>query len=100
LVIATDGGENASKSYSHPEIVRMIAEQREHRNWNMIYLSEDISTFEQGNRCGIINGAKGSYNVAVGKQELGKAFQTNYCQQNIANIRKVHIASFDCLSKI
>jgi len=99
LVIATDGGENASKKYSLPEIVRMIAEQRNHRNWNVVYLSEDISTFEQGNKCGIINGAKGSFNVAVGDKALGKCFQESYCQSNIANLRKGDRASFDRLSK-
>jgi hypothetical protein len=98
LVIATDGGENVSKSFSYTEIVRMISEQREHHNWNIVYLSEDISTFEQGNRLGIVNHAKGSFNVAVGSKELGKAFQTQYCQQNIANLRKGDKASFSGLS--
>jgi von Willebrand factor type A domain len=97
MIIATDGGENASKTHNYHEIVRLIGEQREHHNWNMVYLSENIDTFQQGNRIGLVNGDRGSYNTCV--QQLGKAMQTDCYNQNISNIRKCKTASFSGLSK-
>jgi hypothetical protein len=97
MIIATDGGENASRKFSYPEIVRMISEQREHHNWNMVYLSEDLDTFQQGNRIGVVNGDRGSFNTCV--PELGKAMQTDCYNQNISNLRQCKTASFSGLSK-
>jgi hypothetical protein len=97
MIIATDGGENSSKKFSYTEIVRMIGEQREHHNWNMVYLSEDIDTFQQGNRIGLVNGAKGSFNTCV--PQLGQAMQSDCYNSNISNLRQCKSASFSGLSK-
>jgi len=98
-IIATDGEENASVSYSHSEIVRMLREQREDHSWNIVYLSEDISTFEQANKIGLSNGVKGCYNTAVGDRQLGNALQSQCYNENISQLRQGFSASFSGLSK-
>lgn len=87
MVIATDGQENASREYKYTDITRMIENQREKQNWHMVYLSEDIDTFQQGDSIGITNFAKQSYNQSVGKECLGKAFATQAYNKNISLCR-------------
>lgn len=87
MVIATDGQENASKTHTRGNVTRMIADQREHKNWDFIYLSEDVDTFSQGNSMGLSNSTRGAFNCAVGKGGLDKAFRQQ--SFNVAMCSKV-----------
>ena len=98
MVIATDGAENASRTYRKPEIVRMIAEQREKFDWDFVYLSEDIDTFQQGNGMGMSNRSKGAYNACV-KENLGKTMQSSGYHEQLCNLRQKKSASFSAFSK-
>ena len=96
-------------TFKKSEIVKMIAEQREKRDWHMIYLSEDIDTFAQGNSMGINNyttnaeglrtKTRGAENVCVGYQALGKGLTTGSCNTAIGNCRMKKSANFSSLSK-
>lgn len=99
MVVATDGQENSSREYKYQDITRMIEEQRERCGWHMIYLSEDIDTFEQGNTIGITNDVKHSYNQCVGKNYLGQALSTKSCQENISLCRQGFDADFSKVNK-
>lgn len=98
MIIATDGQENASRTYRKPEVVRMIAEQKEVKDWDFVYLSEDIDTFEEGTRLGFVNGSKGCYNQCLDSDQLGKAMQTECYNVNISNLRQKKKADFSSLS--
>ena len=99
MIIATDGEENASRTYAKPEIVRMIAEQREKFDWDFVYLSEDIDTFKQGTSMGMVNGSKGAYNACVGDKYLGKTMESSGYQAQICNLRQKKAANFSSFSR-
>ena len=98
LVIATDGQENSSRNYTYREITRMITEQRENNGWHILYLSEDIDTFAQGDRIGCSNVHKQSYNACVQKSSLGKCFQQESYNTGIAQMRQGFDADFSSIS--
>ena len=98
MVIGTDGEENSSRVYGKPEIVRMIAEQREFFGWEFIYLSEDLDTFKQGNSIGFTQGTKGCTNICV--NSIGSTLQSSIYNEGISQCRQKKIANFDSISKI
>jgi hypothetical protein len=53
MVIVTDGQENASKRYKKYEIESLIETQKSKYGWTYVYLSNDLSTFSQGNGIGL-----------------------------------------------
>lgn len=53
MVIVTDGQENASKTYKKYEIESLIETQKSKYGWTYVYLSNDLSTFSQGNGIGL-----------------------------------------------
>lgn len=88
MIVATDGEENSSSKYSYKQIVEMVKNLRENKNWNFIYLSEDIDTFKQGESMGISQSTTNCNNIAVGKYCLGNALKSNECQSAISDMRK------------
>lgn len=88
FIVATDGEENASKSYDLTQITTMLKQQREEKGWNIIYLSEDLSTFKQGVNIGITSNAYNCNNLMTGKNKLGSVLSDNMCQTAISQIRK------------
>lgn len=52
VCIVTDGGENASRSYTHERIKELIA-QKTKAGWNFTYLSADVGAFQHGAALGI-----------------------------------------------
>ena len=88
FIVATDGEENSSKSYTHKQIVESVKNLREKQNWNFIYLSEDIDTFKQGDAIGINTQSYNCNNLLTEKHKLGSALQSFACQQAITDMRK------------
>ena len=88
MIVATDGEENSSSTYSYKQMIDSVKNLRENKNWNFIYLSEDIDTFKQGNAMGISQSTMNCNNIVVGKQCLGKALRSVECQTAISDMRK------------
>ena len=88
MLVATDGEENASTRYTYKQMVDKVKYLRENKNWNFIYLSEDIDTFKQGAAMGITQATMNCNNIAVGKDSLGIALASHGCQQAISQMRK------------
>lgn len=88
FIVATDGEENASKTYTYKDIVSSVKNLRENQNWNFIYLSEDIDTFKQGDAIGINTQSYNCNNIMTEKHKLGSALQSFACQQAITDMRK------------
>lgn len=53
FVIITDGLENASRSYSYPEIKRMIEHEQEKYDWEFVFLGANIDAAAEAGRIGI-----------------------------------------------
>lgn len=53
MVIVTDGQDNSSRRYNKRQIAQMIENKKTTANWSYVYLSCDLSTFDQGNRIGL-----------------------------------------------
>lgn len=88
FIVATDGEENASRTYTYKQIVDSVKNLREKQNWNFIYLSEDIDTFKQGDAIGISSQAYNCNNLMTEKSKLGTGLKSFACQEAITNMRK------------
>lgn len=88
FLIMTDGEENSSKHYTHPQVTQMIQKAKDTKNWNFIYLSEDITTFKQGDRMGLNSSSYNCNNVLVEKNKLGSMLSGASCQQAICDMRQ------------
>lgn len=88
FLVMTDGEENASKHFTHHQVTQQIQKIKEAKNWNFIYLSEDINTFKQGERLGYNSSAYNCNNVLTGKNKLGTALGDMTCQRAIGDMRK------------
>lgn len=75
MVVATDGLDNTSRRYTYRQLLDIINEAVD-RNWKLIYLSEDVDTFQQGESIGIQNSRSGCGNVSVRSRGLGKVLAT------------------------
>lgn len=53
FVIITDGLENASRSYSYPEVKRMIEHEQEKYGWEFVFLGANIDAAAEAGRIGI-----------------------------------------------
>lgn len=71
VVIVTDGQENASKTYNKNAVTEMIEQRKLEDGWSFVYLSNDLSTFEQGNSIGLKRSAVVS-NCVRGQESFGK----------------------------
>lgn len=87
VFIATDGVENFSKKFSQETIKKLINEQRTLRNWNFIYFSEDRETTKQGDSIGLVHGATGCNNIAVGSSDFGQTMSATSFNASIGLIR-------------
>jgi len=88
FLIMTDGQENASKHYKYSHITDMIKKIKDTKNWNFIYLSEDIETSKQGSSIGLDSFSKNCNNIMTGKKNLGFTLANTYCQQAISKMRQ------------
>lgn len=52
FVIVTDGYENASKSYTYPQVKHLIESRRE-RGWEFVFLAAGIDVAEEAERLGV-----------------------------------------------
>jgi len=87
FLIMTDGEENASREYSYVSVTNMIKEMKDNKNWNFIYLSEDIKTFKQAESIGVSNRAYNCNNVITEKNKLGQTLSNMGCQKAIYDMR-------------
>lgn len=55
FVILTDGGENTSREYKLDQVKKLIEDKTENEDWKFVFLSSDVSAFEQGDALGIRN---------------------------------------------
>ena len=86
MVIVTDGADNASKKYTKRDIGNMIEEKKRNNNWSYVYLSNDLSTFNQGNNIGL---AQSSFSTnCVADQGNYGDFIGNKLNSAISNFRK------------
>jgi len=53
FVIITDGYENASREFSHSQIVDMITHQRDIYSWNFVFIGANIDSYAIGTSLGI-----------------------------------------------
>jgi len=88
FLVMTDGEENASKHFSYSQITQSIKKVKESKNWNFIYLSEDIDTFKQGEKLGYSSAAYNCNNILTGKNKLGAALGDRMCQAAIGDMRR------------
>lgn len=63
VVVATDGGENASHEYSNAQIQDMTAEQQSKYGWKFTYLGANQDAFAQAGGMGV--SAQGTLNYAA-----------------------------------
>ena len=53
FVITTDGMENASRSYSAPEVKQLVEQQKEAAGWEFLFLGANIDAIKAAGRVGI-----------------------------------------------
>jgi len=85
-VIIIDGQDNMSRTYNKDYIAQKLNEKKKYNNWSTIYLSCDISTFEQGQRMGMANSSQ-STNVQMPANIYGK-YISNNLNSAISNFRR------------
>lgn len=88
MIVATDGQENTSTTYTYKLVTEMVKQFKEEKRWNFIYLSEDIDTFQQGNSIGIRHDLRGCNNLAVGKGNIGSTMGSSFNQECISKMRQ------------
>ena len=86
MVIVTDGQENASRHYRKYEIESMIESKKSAYGWTYVYLSNDLSTFDQGNDIGLVASAAVT-NCVVEQAQYG-SFLGSKLNKAISNFRK------------
>jgi Mg-chelatase subunit ChlD len=86
MVIVTDGQENASTRYDKYSVNELIDEKKRNNNWSYVYLSCDLSTFDQGNRIGLRESSLVS-NCVVSQEKYGD-FISNRLNSAISNCRR------------
>ena len=62
FIITTDGMENASNQYTHPEIKKMI-QRKESEGWEFLFVAANIDAQEAAERIGLPNTCAASYCV-------------------------------------
>jgi len=87
-LIMTDGEENASSSFTYKRITEMIQRVKEMKNWNFIYLSEDITTFKQGTSMGLSSISMNCNNIMIKKNKLGSKLGGQNCQAALTQMRR------------
>jgi uncharacterized protein YegL len=78
FVITTDGYENSSKEYSYEKVRKMIKHQKEHYDWDFIFLGANIDAVEAAKQVGIdeehaTNYVADSYGTELNYQAMNKA---------------------------
>lgn len=86
MIIMTDGHENSSREFNKRQMIDMINKQRNTKNWNFIYLSEDPTTMEQGNSIGISNKLQNCSNSTIGKNQIGNTIGSSSLQTFIRDV--------------
>lgn len=86
LVIVTDGQENASRSFSKSEVLRMIENKKKNDGWTYVYLSNDLQTASQGDGIGCKRSSYAS-NVMLEQHKFGD-FMSSNLNSAISNFRR------------
>ena len=86
MVIITDGQENASRKYNKSYVNEKIEQMKSKNGWTYVYLSCDISTFQQGQNIGF-NNSNFSSNVVRDVKSYGD-FLSNNLNSAIGNYRR------------
>lgn len=61
FVVITDGEENSSQEYKHPQVMEMIKHQRETYNWGFVFLGANQDAIQAGVSFGMAAGASMSF---------------------------------------
>jgi hypothetical protein len=69
--VMTDGHENASREWSHPEIKALIEQQTQDYGWQFLYLGADQDAIEEGARMGFTAEKSMSYVRGKARQSMG-----------------------------
>ena len=69
--ILTDGGENASREYTHAQIKQLISAQAKDYGWQFIYMGANQDAIEVGAGIGISADRSLTYSVAAGAAAMG-----------------------------
>lgn len=83
FVITTDGYENSSKEYTYDKIKKMIKNQKNHYNWEFIFLGANIDAVETAKQVGIdeeyaTNYVADSYGTELNYKAVNEAI--SYCR--------------------
>lgn len=89
FVILTDGGENSSKQYTLPQIHEMITHQREHHDWQFVFIGANQDAIQAGTAMGFTRGMSVTYD-AHSHAGTSNAFATT--SSNIAATRSAVFA--------
>jgi hypothetical protein len=86
MIIATDGKENASNPrYTLKLIGEQIKVCKKERNWNFMFLCEDIDQFQERDSLGLTG--KRSQSVQVQKGGIGGYIRSNACSEQVCGYR-------------
>lgn len=97
MVIVTDGHENSSRRYKKQQVNNMIQDKETNNNWSYVYLSCDLSTFDQGDNMGLKT-SKFKSNCVVNKKEYGN-FMSKNLNTAIKNYRSSGLSVQEQLNK-
>lgn len=75
IVIQTDGGENASKEYTHAMILELIRQKQED-GWTFVFLGADIDSYAISQSMGILPGNVISYSGAKAPEVFSRVAKT------------------------
>lgn len=79
LVIVTDGQDNVSRKFNKKTVMNLINQKKELNNWSYVYLSDDITTYKEGNNMGLQTSSYSS-NVCMSKANI-----SDYIRNDVNN---------------
>ena len=90
FVITTDGMENASQEFSYKKVKKLITGMREEKNWEFLFVAQDLNVMETAEHMGIARNKAAFYDAAEDTKEL-------YCCMcdEITNLRQGKSLSCD-----
>ncbi len=73
IVIMTDGGENASREYTHKQVAELIKHQQEKYSWSFLFIGANQDAVQIGSTYNISKGSSLTYNVGAAAATMGVA---------------------------
>lgn len=83
FIITTDGMENASYRYSYDKVRHMIEHQKEHHNWEFLFLGANIDAAAEARRFGIDESMAANYKC----DDVGTALNYEVISEAITSVR-------------